>query len=109
MRSIGEILKSRQLSIISTGADGLSGYIFGRAVFVFSYGGGWEHLSVSFACACPTWEQMCTAKSIFWGEEECCVQYHPAKSDYVNLHPYCLHIWKPIGIELPKPPKSFVG
>ena len=79
---------------------------------VASNGGGWEHVSVS-PCnekrkACPTWEEMCEIKDLFWGPDECVIQYHPPKSDYVNRYPYCLHLWRPIGQELPRPPKEFV-
>ena len=28
--------------------------------------------------------------------------------EYVNLHPYCLHLWKKIGEETDLPPKEFV-
>ena len=48
-------------------------------------------------------------KDLFWLPEETVVQYHPAKADYVNTHPYVLHLWKQIGSEFPKPPKIFVG
>lgn len=51
---------------------------------------------------------MCYIKSLFWDDEEVVIQYHPKKSEYVNLHPYCLHLWKPIGIEIPTPPKEMV-
>jgi hypothetical protein len=37
------------------------------------------------------------------------VQYHPAEKDYVSNHPYCLHIWKPVGVELPVPLPEMVG
>ena len=30
------------------------------------------------------------------------------EEDYVNVHPYCLHIWRPQHQDLPKPPKIFV-
>lgn len=36
-------------------------------------------------------------------------QYHPPKSAYVNNHPNCLHLWRPIGIEMPRPPSIMVG
>jgi hypothetical protein len=36
------------------------------------------------------------------------VEYHPAKADYVNLHPLCLHLWRPTMMHMPKPPKIFV-
>ena len=48
-------------------------------------------------------------KDIFWGEDEVCVEYHPKREDYVNMHPHCLHIWKPIGVEIPTPPSILVG
>lgn len=71
----------------------------------------WEHVSVSCPGLerCPTWGEMCYIKDIFWDEEECVIQYHPAKSNYISQHPYCLHMWKPIGVELPKPPAIAVG
>ena len=76
--------------------------------FVASWGGGWEHVSVSFAGRTPTWEEMCKVKDTFWNDNECVIQYHPAKSEYVNNYPYCLHLWKKIGSEFETPPKAFV-
>ena len=52
---------------------------------------------------------MCKVKDIFWEDEECCIEYHPRKSQYVNNNEYCLHIWKPIGFELPEPPTILLG
>jgi hypothetical protein len=40
--------------------------------------------------------------------DEMVVEYHPAKADYVNLHPLCLHLWRPTVMHMPKPPKIFV-
>lgn len=78
---------------------------------VCSDGIGWEHVSVSLSSRTPTWEEMCFIKDLFWDEEDCVVQYHPPKSDYVNIHPFCLHLWKNRipGIEFPRPPKELVG
>lgn len=47
-------------------------------------------------------------KDIFWDEEECVVQFHPPRSQYVDTHPYCLHLWKKIGETYETPPKEFV-
>lgn len=69
----------------------------------------WEHVSVSLRTRCPTWEEMAWVKSLFWGDDESVIQYHPPKSEYVSFHPFCLHLWKPIGIELPRPPTIAVG
>lgn len=54
----------------------------------------WEHVSVSIADRCPTWEEMCFIKDLFWGDDDLVVQMHPPKSDYVNNHLYCLHLWR---------------
>jgi hypothetical protein len=78
---------------------------------------GWEHVSVSIgmpgkdALRCPTWEEMCYIKSMFWGEEDCVVQYHPAKSEYVNRHHFVLHLWRPTypSMRLPTPERIMVG
>ncbi len=69
---------------------------------------GWEHVSVSTQKRCPTWEEMCFIKGLFWDETDCVIQYHPPKSDYVNVHPYCLHLWRPIDETIPTPPTIFV-
>lgn len=70
---------------------------------------GWEHVSVSLPNRCPNWREMCLIKSIFWDEEDVVVQYHPKKSEYVNVHNFCLHLWRPINKTLPCPPKILVG
>jgi hypothetical protein len=70
---------------------------------------GWEHVSVSTPTRCPTWEEMCQIKDLFWDDTDCVVQYHPPRSEYVNNHPYCLHLWKPIGIPMPMPHSILVG
>jgi hypothetical protein len=70
----------------------------------------WEHVSVSLVAGdrLPTWGEMCWVKSLFWGSEERVVQFHPPESEYVNIHEGVLHLWKPIGIELPHPPRRAV-
>lgn len=76
---------------------------------IASNGEGWEHVSVSLPSRCPNWQEMCFVKDLFWEAEETVIQYHPPKSQYVNCHQFCLHLWKPIGIELPLPPSIMVG
>ena len=76
---------------------------------IASDGEGWEHVSVSLPTRTPSWKQMCYIKSLFWEDQDCVVQYHPPKSEYVNNHNYCLHLWKPIGQEIPLPPSILVG
>lgn len=70
---------------------------------------GWEHVSVSRPNRCPTWAEMCHIKDVFWDESDCVMQLHPPKSEYVNSHQFCLHMWKPYGAEIPMPPSYMVG
>lgn len=72
----------------------------------------WEHVSVSMHSKggkkplkrTPTWDEMCFIKDTFWDKDDTVIQFHPAEIDYVDCHPYCLHLWKPIEVNLPKPP-----
>lgn len=80
---------------------------------IASDGEGWEHLSVHALSdgklRCPTWSEMCKVKDMFWDGEDCVVQYHPPKSQYVNNHNFTLHIWRPTDSVLPIPPTYLVG
>lgn len=69
----------------------------------------WEHVSVSLPNRCPNWEEMSFIKDLFFDEEDTVVQYHPKKSQHVNIHPYCLHLWGWNGGEFPCPPSILVG
>ena len=64
----------------------------------------WDHVSVSKIYKPPTWDEMCYVKLLFFGDEECVVQFHPPKSQYVNLYPNVLHLWKLANGSFPMPP-----
>lgn len=76
---------------------------------ICSDGMGWEHVSVSREDRTPTWEEMCQIKEMFWDDEDCVIQFHPRRSEYVNNHKHCLHMWRPINQEIPIPPSVTVG
>jgi len=80
-----------------------------RLKVIASDGMGWEHVSVSLKGRTPFWHEMVFLKNLFWDEEDCVIQYHPPKSVYVNNCENCLHLWKPIGKQIPIPPKELVG
>lgn len=75
----------------------------------------WEHVSVTVrpkdknATRCPTWEEMCFIKQLFWGPKEVVIEFHPAEEDYISNHQYCLHLWRHTKIEIPTPPSITVG
>lgn len=94
----------------SSEADGNNGFFtFGKLQIIASDGEGWEHVSVSRNDRCPTWEEMCEVKDLFWKEEDCVIQFHPPKNEYINNHPYCLHLWKPIDEIIKTPPSILTG
>ena len=116
MRNLEELLRMPRLMIQNVGADGGFGRMYldrkkpsKSAVVVFSTGGGWDHVSVSWSNRCPTWEEMCEVKKTFFYPEEVCVEYHPAESEYVNNFPYCLHLWRYQQPGMPMPPAWMVG
>ena len=69
----------------------------------------WEHVSVSLPNRCPNWPEMCFVKDLFWDAEETVIQLHPPKSQWINNHPYCLHLWRPKSVSIPLPPSVAVG
>lgn len=76
---------------------------------VASAGFGWDHVSVSRQNRCPNWQEMEHVKRLFFKEDETAVQFHVPPADHVNDHPNCLHLWRPTGAEMPRPPKWMVG
>jgi hypothetical protein len=73
-------------------------------------GMGWRHLSVTNAQkkVLPTWGAMTRLKDLFFADDSWAVQFFPAKDDYVNCHPYCLHIWESIDEPMPHPSIALV-
>lgn len=76
---------------------------------IASIGDGWEHVSISTRRRTPNWAEMEFACRLFWGEDECVMQLHPPRADWVSNHPFCLHLWRPIEVEIPRPPQEHVG
>jgi hypothetical protein len=92
------------LKIENARVDGPSNSNYGFFVFQWrgtkircqaSCGGGWDHVSVSCATRCPTWEEMAWVKEKFFCDNEAVMQLHVPKSEHINNHPYCLHLWRP--------------
>lgn len=70
---------------------------------------GWEHVSVSTQHHCPNWDEMAFIKDMFWQPDDCVVQYHPPRPEYVNSHRFCLHMWRPVSGSVPRPPRKLAG
>lgn len=81
----------------------------GQLRVIASDGVGWEHVSVSRSHQIPSWLEMAAVKQLFWGPDAVVVEYHVAAKDHVNVAANCLHLWRPIGLEMPCPPSILVG
>jgi hypothetical protein len=56
-------------------------------------GQAWLHVSVSRRDRIPTWQELKDIKDLFIGAKRVALQVLPSADKYVNLHPYCLHLW----------------
>jgi len=53
----------------------------------------WVHLSTAFPSRLPTWAELVKTKELFLGEESRALQIVAPRSEWVNIHPYCLHLF----------------
>lgn len=85
----------------------------GAKLFLWAFDGArdWEHVAVDLdpPRRSPNWQEMCFAKDLFWGPEECVMQIHPPLSQYVKNNYTRLHLWKPKDAAIPQPPSRLVG
>jgi len=76
---------------------------------IASVGEGWDHVSASRQDRCPTWEEMEQVKLLFFKDGETAFQLHVPPYDHINIHPNCLHLWRPLDGKIPMPPTWMVG
>lgn len=76
---------------------------------IASDGDGWDHVSVSKQQRCPTWEEMETVREWFFEDDETIVQFSVPRSQHLNLHQFCLHMWRKQDQEYELPPSSMVA
>jgi hypothetical protein len=53
----------------------------------------WKHVSMSRKSRLPTYDDMKIVKQQFIGDDHSAIQIFPRKTEHVNIHPYCLHLW----------------
>jgi hypothetical protein len=76
---------------------------------IASSGEGWDHVSVSRPNRCPNWAEMEQVKRLFFRDDETAMQLHVPVVDHVSYHPNCLHLWRPLDQEIPRPPAIMVA
>ena len=114
MRNLRELDKYRvehfgHMGDHEVGAFLIPGYQGGQALRVIAANGeGWDHVSVSLLDRCPSWGEMDYIKRLFFHDDETAMQLHVPHSDHINVHPYCLHLWRPHHQTIPRPPGIMV-
>jgi hypothetical protein len=71
-------------------SDGLS---IIKSLDYFDKFGKMLHVSVARKDRYPHWDEILEIKEHFFGDIDCMMML-PKKSDYVNIHPNCFHIWQ---------------
>lgn len=111
MRSLEELSQYRGC-LLHGGMRGDDGgcWIFpGEFKVIASWGMDWDHVSVSRDDRCPTYEEMEKVRKLFFRPEETVMQLSVPRSQHINIHPYCLHWWRPQRLNIPMPPPMMVG
>jgi len=68
----------------------------------------WEHVSVSLQTVPETARDVLHQGFILDGEDVV-IQYHREIASTSIWHENCLHLWRPVGVEIPTPPRELVG
>lgn len=53
----------------------------------------WLHVSMSRNSELPSYDDLRAVKDLFIGRDEEALQIFPPEAEYVNVHPFCLHLW----------------
>lgn len=56
----------------------------------------WIHVSCSRKSRLPSWVDLTAVKHLFIGDDRRAIQVLPEKANWINIHPYCLHLFAPM-------------
>jgi len=91
------------------GAFHIPSPVDGKPILVIaSTAGGWDHLSISRQNRMPNQRELDHVYRMFFKPGETAMQLFVPKSEHVNIHENCLHLWRPQEEGIPKPPRGFV-
>lgn len=54
----------------------------------------WLHVSYSLPNRMPSYDHMTTVKKLFVGRQNKAIFVLPSEDEHVNMHSYCLHLWR---------------
>lgn len=66
----------------------------GRCTILVSVDAGFWHLSISTPNAQPSYKEIKEARYRYLPDDVVMAQIFPPKSEFVNLHEYCHHLWE---------------
>lgn len=69
-------------------------FIMGRCNVIVSIDHGEWHLSISTPTASPSYKEIKEARYKYLPNDITVAQLFPPKEEFVNLHPYCHHLWE---------------
>lgn len=75
---------------------------------IASTGLGWDHVSVSCKNRAPNQRELDHIFRLFFAPGETAVQYFLPRDEHINIHEYCLHLWRPQIGGFPKPQRRMV-
>jgi len=83
-------------------------YRFSKCNVLVSNDGGLWHLSISRKDRLPNYDEVKYARYAYLPDDITVAQLFPPKTDFVNMHQFCLHLWELAAPELwlPSPPKK---
>lgn len=66
----------------------------GRCIVMISIDNGKWHLSISIKDAQPSYKEIKEARYKYLPNNITVAQLFPPKEEFVNIHPYCHHLWE---------------
>lgn len=69
-------------------------YVMGRCDVIVTIDDGRWHLSISIPHCSPSYNEIKTARYMFIPDDVTMAQIFPPRAEFVNLHPFCHHLWE---------------
>jgi len=66
---------------------------FGECMVMVGLEAGW-HMSISHRSRLPTYDEIKGARYKLLPDDVYMAQIFPPEKEFVNVHPYCLHLWE---------------
>jgi len=76
-------------------------YQMGRCRVLVSQDNGLWHLSISTPNCSPSYNEIKEARYQYIPDDVTMAQLFPPKREFVNVHPYCHHLWEIPNEDLP--------